>query len=180
MINAKDVTAKQFDKATFGYKPEDVDDFLREVAMTIAQLQKDKEETEKKLEVLVDKVREYKNDEESLKAALIGAQKQGKLVIAEAEETAKKIIADANYEADRIIGSTRIDIVKEKECLAKMQQEVSDFKSNLLEMYREHLAKITNIPDYDTDDEEEEEETAVDEEATRVIETPAADGSSFN
>ena len=67
MINAKDVTAKQFDKATFGYKPEDVDDFLREVAMTISQLQKDKEETEKKMEVLVDKVREYKNDEEALK-----------------------------------------------------------------------------------------------------------------
>ncbi len=178
MISAKDITAKQFDKATFGYKPEDVDDFLREVAMTIAQLQKDKEETEKKMEVLVDKVREYKSDEEALKAALIGAQKQGRLVIAEAEETAKKIIADANYEADRIVGSTRIDIVKEKECLARMQQEVSDFKSNLLEMYREHLEKITNIPDYDTDD--EEEEAAVDEEATRVIDTPAASGSSFN
>ena len=79
----------------------------------------------------------YESDEEALKAALIGAQKQGKLVIAEAEETAKKIIADANYEADRIIGSTRIDIVKEKECLEKMKQEVSDFKSNLLDMYRE-------------------------------------------
>lgn len=179
MVSAKDITAKQFDKATFGYKPEDVDDFLREIAMTVAQLQKDKEETDKKMEVLVEKVREYKSDEEALKAALIGAQKQGKLVIAEAEETAKKIIADANYEADRIIGSTRIDIVKERECLEKMKQEVSDFKSNLLEMYREHLAKITNIPDYDTED-EEEQETAVDEEATRVIETPATDGSSFN
>ena len=171
MINAKDVTAKQFDKATFGYKPEDVDDFLREVAMTISQLQKDKEETEKKMEVLVDKVREYKNDEEALKAALIGAQKQGKLVIAEAEETAKKIIADANYEADRIIGSTRIDIVKEKHCLAKMQQEVSDFKSNLLEMYRDHLSLINNIPGLDEEDEEEVEETAA-EPVEEVSEQP--------
>ena len=177
MISAKEITSKQFDKATFGYKPEEVDDILREAALTISQLQKEKEETDKKIEILVEKIREYKNDEDALKDALLGAQKQGRLVIAEAEETAKKIIADANYQADRIIGSTKVDIEKEKLCLAKMKQEVSDFKAGLLDMYRDHLAKITEMPDYD-EETEEVEETPADDDATKIMDAQVSEADS--
>ena len=38
-----------------------------------------------------------------------------------------------------------------------MQQQVSDFKAQLLEMYKAHLEKITSIPDYDEPEEVAEE-----------------------
>ncbi len=190
MLSVKDINNKRFEQTRPGYKPEEVDDFLREIAQQITQYQRDKEETDKKMAVLVESIREYKKDEDALKDALIGAQKQGRAVIAEAQEQADKIIADAKAKADEIIGSTRVQLEKEKRCLVKMQQEVSDFKANLLNMYKQHLEQITAIPDYDDDDDEEEnveaaaEESAVQEEvpaqqpaeqdmeATKVLESP--------
>lgn len=165
MLSVKDINNKRFEQARPGYKPEEVDDFLREIAHQITQYQKDKEETEKKMAVLVESIREYKKDEDALKDALIGAQKQGRAVVAEAQEQADKIIADAKVKADEIIGSTRVQLEKEKRCLIKMQQEVSDFKASLLNMYKQHLEQITAIPDYDDEDEEQEAEAIAEEPA---------------
>ena len=188
MLTAKDINNKKFEQTRPGYKPEEVDDFLREIALQITQMQKDKEEIEKKIEVLVESVREYKKDEDALKDALIGAQKQGRAVVQEAHEKAEQIIAEAHVKAEEIIGNTRVQLEKEKHCLSKMQQEVSDFKQNLLTMYKAHLEQITTIPEFEDDDEEAEtaaapveekpveqpktEPAPVNMEATRVVETP--------
>lgn len=165
MISAKDINNKRFEQAKPGYKPEEVDEFLRDIALQLTQMQKEKEETEKKIEVLVESVREYKKDEDALKDALIGAQKQSRAVVQEAQEKADKIIAEANVKAEEILGSTKVQLEREKKCLSKMQQEVSDFKSNLLSMYKAHLAQITSIPDFEEEEAEEEtvEETPVQE-----------------
>ncbi len=157
MLSVKDINNKRFEQARPGYSTEEVDDFLRQIAQDIAQYQREKEEAEKKIEVLVESVREYKKDEDALKDALIGAQKQGKAVIADAQAKADRILADANSKAEEIIGSTKTQLEKEKNCLVKMQQEVSDFKANLLNMYKQHLEQITAIPDYEDDDDAEEE-----------------------
>lgn len=187
MLTAKDINNKKFEQTRPGYKPEEVDDFLREIALQITQMQKDKEEVEKKIEVLVESVREYKKDEDALKDALIGAQKQGRAVVQEAHENADKIIAEAHVKAEEIIGNTRVQLEKEKHCLAKMQQEVSDFKQNLLTMYKAHLEQITSIPEFEDEGEEEAapaptveekpveqpkaEPAPVNMEATRVVDT---------
>ena len=175
MLSVKDINNKRFEQARPGYKSDEVDDFLREIAHQITQYQKDKEETDKKMAVLIESIREYKKDEDALKDVLIGAQKQGRAVIAEAQEQADKIIAEAKAKADEIIGSTRVQLEKEKRCLVKMQQEVSDFKANLLNMYKQHLEQITAIPDYDDEEEEENTEVVAEEVSEPVVqaETPA-------
>lgn len=160
MLSVKDINNKRFEQARPGYKTEEVDDFLREVAQQIAQYQREKEDAEKKIEVLVNSVREYKKDEDALKDALIGAQKQGRVIVSEAQSKATEILADANKRASEIIGSTTVQLEKEKRCLVKMQQEVSDFKANLLSMYKQHLEQITAIPDYEDDSEEAAEAPA--------------------
>lgn len=172
MISAKDINNKRFEQAKPGYKPEEVDEFLRDIALQLTQMQKEKEETEKKIEVLVESVREYKKDEDALKDALIGAQKQSRAVIQEAQEKADRIIAEAKVKAEEILGSTKTQLEREKLCLSKMQQEVSDFKANLLSMYKAHLAQITSIPDYE--DEETAEDIAEETPAQEVPEQPAA------
>lgn len=155
MLSVKDINNKRFEQARPGYKTEEVDDFLREVASEIARYQREKEEDEKKIEVLVESVREYKKDEEALKDALIGAQRQGRAVISDAQAKAEAILSEARSKANEIVSSAKIQNEKEKRSLVKMQQEVSDFKANLLNMYKQHLEQITAIPDYDDIDEEE-------------------------
>ncbi|MEZ3454734.1 MAG: DivIVA domain-containing protein [Oscillospiraceae bacterium] len=157
MLSVKDINNKRFEQARPGYKTDEVDDFLREIARDIERYQRDKEESEKKIAVLVESVREYKKDEEALKDALIGAQKQSRTIIADAQVQADKILSEARAKAGEIIGSTKVQLEKEKRCLVKMQQEVSDFKANLLNMYKQHLEQITAIPDYEDDSEESRE-----------------------
>lgn len=177
MLSVKDINNKRFEQAKTGYKTEEVDDFLREIASDIARYQREKEEAEKKIEVLVESVREYKKDEEALKDALIGAQKQGRAVISEAQKRAEEIISDARARSVEILNTATVQNEREKRCLAKMQQEVSDFKANLLNIYKQHLAQITAIPDYDDEEPEEtaaESAQADEQEAAQTADTAAA------
>lgn len=114
-MNAKEIITRRFEKAAFnGYKPEDVDEFKKEVSDEFAQLQKEKAELERKLEVLADKIREYRDDEDALKDALLIAQKQGNAIVAESKASAEKLtketneivtkqLADAKTKSERLI-----------------------------------------------------------------------------
>ena len=188
MITAMEINTKRFEQAKPGYKPEEVDDFLNLLADQISSMTKEKEDTEKKIEVLVESIRRYKADEEALKDAMIGAQKQGRAVIeeakakadaivTEAQQKAEQIISAANVKADEIVGSTAVRAQREQETLEKMQNAVTEFKSNLLAMYKSHLELITSLPETEESEETsetpEEQPAAADEdmEATRVLDT---------
>ncbi|MDE7361812.1 MAG: DivIVA domain-containing protein [Oscillospiraceae bacterium] len=96
-MNAKEIVTKRFEKAAFnGYKTDDVDDYLKEVSDEFAQLQKEKDELERKLEVLADKIREYRDDEDALRDALLVAQKQGNAIVAESKASAEKLTKETN------------------------------------------------------------------------------------
>ncbi len=96
-MNAKEIVTKKFEKAAFnGYKPDDVDEYLKEVSDEFAQLQKEKGELERKLEVLADKIREYRDDEDALRDALLVAQKQGNAIVAESKASAEKLTKETN------------------------------------------------------------------------------------
>ncbi|MDE6593600.1 MAG: DivIVA domain-containing protein [Oscillospiraceae bacterium] len=165
MITANDINMKRFEQARPGYKTEEVDELLKQVADQLTVMEKERDDSEKKIEVLVESVRRYKADEEALKDAMIGAQKQGRAVISEAKERAEQIIAEAqnkaeqiisaaNIKADEIAGSASVRARREQEHLERMQTAVKEFKSDLLAMYKSHLELITALPE---DDDEEEE-----------------------
>lgn len=187
MITAMEINTKRFEQAKPGYKPEEVDEFLNQIADQIGAMTKEKEDTEKKIEVLVESIRRYKADEEALKDAMIGAQKQARAVmeeargkaeaiVYEAQQKAEQIISAANVKADEIIGSTAVRAKKEQETLERMQNEVTTFKSNLLSMYKAHLELITSLPEADSDDAEEESASAPVHEAVAVnSNTPVSD-----
>lgn len=113
-MNASDITSRVFEKSGFkGYKSEEVDEFLREVAQEFSQLQRERNELERKLEVLADKIREYRKDEEALKEALLGAHRQGNLLINEANIKSEQISRDAQEKAERIISDAEIKAQKQ-------------------------------------------------------------------
>ena len=92
-----------------GYQADEVDVFLKEVMDYIRQLQKDLEDSQQKMKVLAAKVEEYRNDEESIREALLGAQKLGKSVVAEANAKAEQIATKATQEAEAALNSARLE-----------------------------------------------------------------------
>ncbi len=108
-MNAKEIITRRFEKAAFnGYKTDDVDDFMKQVSDEFAQLQKEKTELERKLEVLADKIREYRDDEDALKDALLIAQKQGNAIVAESKASAEKLTKETNEAVAKQLSEAKI------------------------------------------------------------------------
>ena len=89
MITAKDVQKKKFEKVKFGYSPEEVDSFLAQIENDLRLMQQDLDDSNEKVQLLADKVREYKDTEDDLKNALLLAQKQARQVVEEAQRRGK-------------------------------------------------------------------------------------------
>ena len=102
MITSKDVRNKRFEKAAFGYKQEDIDEFFSQLEAELDEMERERAESNNKIQILAEKVREYMKDEDALKDALLGAQKQGHQVIDEANAKAEHIIAEAKAKADEM------------------------------------------------------------------------------
>ncbi len=107
-MNAKEILNQQFTKVKIGgYKLEEVDDYLREVSEEFAALQKEKNELERKLEVLADKIREYREDEDALKDALLIAQKQGNAIVAESKASAEKLTKETKEKVEKLLAESK-------------------------------------------------------------------------
>ncbi|WRS28121.1 DivIVA domain-containing protein [Oscillospiraceae bacterium MB08-C2-2] len=137
---------KKFDRGMSGYKADDVNAFLNEVYDYVVSLTEKNQELEEKLVVLAEKLEEYKEDEDSLRAALIGAQKLGDTVVRESKKKAEAILAEANQKSELIITRAKTQIDKEAMALTTIQREVSKFKTKLMAMYKQHLELINTIP----------------------------------
>ena len=98
-MDSNSIMDKTFTEAMRGYKKEEVEEYLGDVARELSQLKKENEDLEKKLQVCADKIREYREDEDALKDALLGAQKTGNAIIAESKSKAADIIKDAEDQA---------------------------------------------------------------------------------
>lgn len=166
------------------YSADEVDDFVDGCADTVERLVREKRALEQekaemagKLELLANKIVEYRQREESISEALLRAQQAGNTIVLEANQKADLIMRDAQIKAENVQEAALRSIKEEEQQLAAIKQTVSDFKAALLDMYRDHLRQIDLLPSEEPEEEEvpvEEteavEETVVEEETVPVEE----------
>ena len=114
-MDANMIMDKKFTEAIRGYKKEEVDEFLSDVSRELSQCKREIASNDKKLQVLADKIREYQEDEDALKDALLGAQKQGNAIIADAKERAAAIIKEAEEKSAAMIKEAEDNVAAKKE-----------------------------------------------------------------
>ena len=83
---------KLFEKSAFGYRPEEVDRYVEQQSAQIRTLEAEKADLLEKMKILAEKVNEYRKEEGALRDALLGAQKMGNTIIAEAKTKADMMI----------------------------------------------------------------------------------------
>ena len=174
MITPNDIVNKKFEKAAFGYKPEEVDAFLGDIIASYKAMYEEKAAAEEKLEILAEKLEEYRANEDSLKTVLLGAQKLGENIVRDSKAKAEVMIADAENQVKQVFADSESKIIKEKETLVGLQKETAEFKKRLLAMYRQHLELISLMPENGEEKTAEEEvlsEEPVEAEETVVEET---------
>lgn len=121
MLTPEKINEKSFQTTGRGsYRADDVDAFMREVSSSYEQVFKENTDLIKKITILAKKVEEYRADEESLKLALLNAQKLADKIVAEAKEKTEaelkdagekkqKLIADAKEQADLLTSNAKKD-----------------------------------------------------------------------
>ena len=140
MISASEIHELRFEKAAFGYKQEDIDEFLNKLEEEVAIAQRELDDSNNKIQVLADKVREYMRDEDALKAEEI---------IAQAKEKADAMMDEVTVQHDALIEKNEAEIEEEHKKLAAAKKQVADFKKALFDMYKEHLNMLSAMPDED-------------------------------
>ena len=146
MMSLDDIRNVVFSRGR-GYRADEVNDFIDECVAVMEQLMHENTATNQKMKVLADKLAEYRNDEDSIRAALLNAQRTGDSIIRDAEEKAKQLLESAAQEAETARRQLLADIESEKEELACIKRQVSEFKEKLLGIYKEHLSLVKLLPE---------------------------------
>lgn len=148
MLTPQEVSGRAFSKAAFGgYNMAMVDEFLDELTDDYTSLYKENAALKAKLKVLVDKVEEYRATEDSMRAALLTAQRMASTMVEEAEEKKKTMLAGAEDEARKKIGALQSDVELEQRRLNAAKAATADFLQKTRELAQAQLALIERAPD---------------------------------
>ena len=166
MFTSNEIRNIEFEEVKRGYNQTDVKAFLRKISEQIEEFEQEKARSqsemaalagekaaaEQKMIILADKIDDYRKDEDSIRAALLSAQRLSDTIIKEANENAEIILNDARRKSEELFGNTTEMIQKEKDTLEKLKGEVSKFKSTVLNVYKSHLEVLSMIPEADEKD----------------------------
>ena len=148
MMTPQDIRDKTFEKAVFGgYDMGSVDDFLDKVAGDLAAAQKETMILKAKMKVLVDKIEEYRSNEDALNRALLSAQKLSVQIEAEARHKADVVVAEANTKAQSIVGGIAGARAAEEARLGEARSSTANFIGSvrqLCDTQLKHLDAIAN------------------------------------
>ena len=146
MITAQDIREKGFEVVRFnGYDRDMVDDFLEELAEDVAASQKENAVLKSKMKVLVDKIEEYRANEEALNNAILSAQKLAVQIESEARQRAAATMADAEKKAQETIGSISDRADAEEKRLADAKAATAKFFEAAKSLCNSQVQKLEGI-----------------------------------
>lgn len=100
MFTPQEIQEKTFVKAVFGgYDMQTVDEFLEPLAEDYITLYKENAVLKSKMKILVEKLEEYRSQEQNMRKALLSAQRTADAMVAEAERKSAHIMNEATQTA---------------------------------------------------------------------------------
>jgi len=146
MITAQDIREKTFEKARIGgYDMAAVDDFLEELAEDITASQKENAVLKSKMKVLVDKIEEYRANEEALQLAVLSAQKLAVQIETEARGRAQAMLADAEKQVKATVGSIEERASAEEKRLEEAKAATVKFLENIRNICSTQMKNIEAV-----------------------------------
>lgn len=128
-ITAIDLTHRKFARSFRGYRPQEVDDLLREVAAELEESARDRARMQDQIERLHAEVSRYREMEQTLNNAVLLAQKTADEVQASARRDADSLLREAELRAERLNAEAhrqRQDLLNEIRRLQERREELED------------------------------------------------------
>ena len=146
MITAQDIREKTFVTVRRdGYDMDVVDAFLDELANETEAAQKENAVLKSKMKILVDKIEEYRANEEAAQRALLSAQKLAIQIESDARSRAAAMIADAERQVQAKIGSISQATREEEARLAAAKAATARYVENAKEAFSRQFKALENV-----------------------------------
>lgn len=171
MFTPQQIEQISFSRATFGgYDMQSVDEFLEPLTEDYVTLYKENALLKSKMRVLVNKLEEYRQNEASMKDAIVNAQKTCDMMVKEAETKCTQMLGEANAaaaentkNADALIAAENARVEEAKQAAAAKIEEIEEQMRACIQALER--IKTANRPapgqqvmyDYDSDPDAEKE-----------------------
>ena len=129
-----------------GYNAADVDDFIDEVTATVEQLMAEKNDCVRKMDILASKIEQYREDEETVRNALLTSQKLADTTMKEAQNKADYIIRSAEKRSRAILTEAEMATEREKDKFEALHSETAKLRGEIIALYKKHLAMVEEFP----------------------------------
>lgn len=155
MIAPHELKNKTFSRAVRGYNPVEVDQYFDFLIAKYTEAYKTACELEQKFNKIEAKYAELSGEEESIRSAILKAQKLGEAIVNNAKKDAQKKEEDLQARCDEIIAEAKEKVLLEKENIARLRKSAIEFQHQLYSEYVKHVEMIKGMKLEETVDSEE-------------------------
>lgn len=147
MLTIEEIKNIAFRKAGMGgYRPDDVDEFIDDVIATFEQMKAEKADLLRKMNILATKIEQYRNDEETVRNALLNSQKLADQAQKEAKDKATYIIKAAEKKSRSILTEAEMATEREKDKYEAVLNETAKLRKEMISLYKKHLSLLDEFP----------------------------------
>ena len=152
MIPPHELKNKEFTRVMRGYSIPEVDEYISFVMEKYTDLYRENDALERKLQSALDALDAMRAEEESIRTALINAQKAGKQIVADASDRADKIMRSTKSDCMRVLAEFRDKAAAERKTLYELKASIAALKEEMFEKYRMHIEFLEQLtPGIDAD-----------------------------
>jgi len=151
MITPVDLENKEFKKSFRGYDIEEIETFLTELAKDYAKIYRENASMKDKNAMLTDTVENYKEMEETMRSAIISAQRTSEEILRNAHEQAETIIRDAKARAQELLNEADSEIQGLNREAAEIEGRNSLLRAKLRAVLNTYLGMLDEIPASDAE-----------------------------
>ncbi len=145
MIAPHELKNKTFSRTVRGYNPAEVDQYFDFLIEKYTEAYKAAAEFEQKFNEVKAKYAELADEEESIRSAILKAQKLGEAIVNNAKKDASEKEAELISRCDEIIAEAKAKVEAEKANIAALRSYAVDFQHKLFGEYVKHLETIRTL-----------------------------------
>ena len=146
MFTPQQIDQISFGRSTFGgYDMQQVDEFLEPLTEDYVTLYKENALLKSKMKVLVAKLEEYRNNEASMRDAIVNAQKTCDMMVKEAESKCALMLSEANLAAAENTRNARALMAEENARVEQARRVAAIHIEELESQLRSCIEKLEDI-----------------------------------
>lgn len=149
MLTPQEIQEKGFNKAVFGgYVMDEVDEFVEAVYTDYSTVIKENAVLKSKIKVLVEKLEQYRDADDTMRSALANAQKNSEAMYRETREKCRRLTRETEDKAKKTISDMQARVAAEEQRLANISANANQFAAairKVMNKQEEYLRELSEI-----------------------------------